>query len=269
MRKTLSRFVAGFVALALLGLLLTKRISDWLLSERFESPHFVVYSRTSDAKLGRDVAQVLERDYGRLAARYRTGLREPVRVHVYTSQQLYNMAFGNPFPIPRAPDGYTGQSTGNDVYVLVPAIWQPLPDAAFPPERTRTLCTHEMAHSFVHQLNPNVTGWITEGVSIYEQTVYFDDSIRRVGFTGWIGEDVKRDGIPRFSQLFDGTRKITDRSITKDYVFAGTFIDFAVTRYGYPALGELIRSYDFVRSFGKSEDEIWREWTAYLKQKYV
>jgi hypothetical protein len=79
----------------------------------------------------------------------------------------------------------------------------------------------------------------------------------------------KRDNIPRFNQLFAKDKKITDPLITLDYVYAGTFVDFAITRYGYPALVQFIKSSNFTRSFGKSEQEILKDWVAFLKQTLV
>ena len=161
------------------------------------------------------------------------------------------MTFGNPFPIPRKPGNYDGQSTENTVYVLIPKKWQVLPDTVFPPERTRMLIAHEMAHSFAYQLNPNISGWLTEGIALYEQTPAFNETIRKAGFISWIESDIKNGLIPKFSELFNG-RKITDPLITKDYVFAGSFVDFVTMKYGFEVLTAFIKSLDFTKSFGKS-----------------
>lgn len=264
--------LAGLAVLALLvvlGLVCAKPASQAIVSRRVDRGPLVAYSGEDDVALTETLLAVLEKDYRRLAERYNAGPKPRVVIHVFTSNLLYNMAAGNPFPLPRGAGGYAGRSAGNEVYVLVPANWQPLPDSAFPPERTRTLCAHEMAHAFVHELNPAVKGWVTEGVATYEQSCVFNDAIRKAGFTGWIEKEVRQGSVPRFARLFDGTTKITDQAITHDYVFAGTFVDYAVARHGYPALTAFIKTSDFERSFGRSEDEIWADWVRYLNENYL
>jgi len=261
--------LAALVVLVVLAVALAKPASRALVSKRIDSWPFIAYSGKGDVGLTARLVAVLERDYRRLAARYNAGPKQRVVIHVFTSNVLYNMAFGNPFPVPRSAGGYAGQAVGNEVYVLVPSNWQPQPDSAFPPERTRTLCAHEMAHAFVHELNPRVKGWITEGVAMYEQSCEFTDAVRKAGFAGWIEQDVRQSRVPRFARLFDGSKKITDQAIVRDYLFAGTFVDYVVARHGYPALTAFIRTSDFVGSFGRSEDEIWADWVGYLHQKYM
>lgn len=269
MRRPWLLVVGGLAGLAALAVVGAKPASRALASKRTEQGRLVAYSSAGDGALTGRLLAVLEKDYRRLAAHYAAGPARPVVIHVFTSNLLYNMTFGNPFPLPRAAGGYAGQSVANEVYVLVPPKWQPQPDSAFPPDRTRTLCAHEMAHAVVYELNHQVKGWLTEGVAMYEQTCAFTDDIRKAGFTWWIEKDVRQQTVPKFSRLFDGTTKITDQAIVRQYVFAGTFVDYAVARHGYPALTEFIRTSDFARSFGRSEDEVWTDWVRYLHEKYL
>ncbi len=129
------------------------------------------------------------------------------------------------------------------------------------------LLAHEMTHSFVYNLNPNISGWLTEGIALYEQTPVFNETIRKVGFITWIESDIKKGLIPKFSELFNG-REITDPLVTKDYVFAGSFVDFVTMKYGYEVLIEFIKSLDFTKSFGKSETEVHMEWMKFLTEIY-
>ncbi|HEY3388835.1 MAG TPA: hypothetical protein VGK38_04640 [Prolixibacteraceae bacterium] len=250
-----------------LNFLFTKKISQWVASARYETTHFTFYSSSGDLDLAKNLSTVVEKDYDRISKNYKTGINNKITVRIFTSRQLYNMAFGNPFPIPRKADNYDGQSTENTVYVLIPKTWQVLPDTIFPPERTRMLLSHEMAHSFVYQLNHNICGWLTEGIALYEQTPAFNETIRKAGFISWIESDVKKELIPKFSELFNG-KKITNPLITKDYVFAGSFVDFVTMKYGYDILIEFIKSLDFTKSFGKSESEVQNEWRKFLTDIY-
>jgi hypothetical protein len=265
-RKIWISFLVVFLIIAL-SFLFAKRISQGVVSSKFETTHFTFFSSSSDFDLAKNLSNVVEKDYIRLKKNYLTDIKSKITVRIFTNQQLYNMAFGNPFPIPRKPGNYDGQSTENTVYVLIPKTWQILPDSIFPPERTRMLLAHEMAHSFAYQLNPNISGWLTEGVAMYEQTPVFSETIRKAGFTSWIESDIKNGLIPNFSELFNG-RKITDPLVTKDYVFAGSFIDFITMKYGYDVLIEFIKSLDFTKSFGKSESEVQDEWRGFLTDVY-
>jgi hypothetical protein len=260
----ISAFIAILIAL---NLIFVKRISRWLLSSKTESTHFIIAARPSDAELSNRLQSVLEKDYMRISNHLGIGLNSKSTVHLYTNNQLYNMAFGNPFPIPRRMDNYGGQHIENDFYILIPASWVAQPDSVFPPERARTTVAHEMTHVFVYQINPNVKGWITEGIAKFEENVVFTDSIRKIGYTSWIGNAINENKIPRFNELVEG-EKITSSKMVQDYLFASTFFDFASAKYGYQIIREFIKSNDFDSSFGKPENEIWKEWAQYLKERY-
>jgi len=217
--------------------------------------------------LAKNISNVVEKDYDRLNKSFKTDINSKITVRVFTNRQLYNMAFGNPFPFPRKAGNYDGQSIENIAYVLIPKTWQVLSDTVFPPEMTRMILAHEMAHSFVYHLNPNISGWLTEGIALYEQTPVFNETIRKAGFISWIESDIKNGLIPKFSELFNG-KKITNPLITKDYVFAGSFIDFVLTKYDYDVLINFIKSFDFTKSFGIGESEVQDEWIKFLTDIY-
>jgi hypothetical protein len=265
-RKIGISFLVVFVIIAL-SFLFAKRISQWVVSSKYETTHFTFFSSSSDFNLAKNISNVVEKDYDRLKKNYITDLKSKITVRIFTKRQLYNMAFGNPFPLPRKADNYDGQSIENNAYVLIPKTWHVLPDSIFPPERTRMLLAHEMAHSFVYHINPDISGWLTEGIALYEQTPVFNETIRMAGFTSWIESDIKNGLIPKFSELFNG-KKITNPLITKDYVFAGSFIDFVIMKYNYDVLIKFIKSLDFTKSFGKSESEVQDEWSKFLTDIY-
>lgn len=267
MKRKIGISLLVILGLIALNFLFTKRISKWIVSSDHKTAHFTFYSTSHDFELTKNISNVVEKDYDRLKNNYKTDIESKINVRIFTNLQLYNMAFGNPFPFPRKPGNYDGQSTGNTVYVLIPKTWQSLPDTIFPPERTRMLLAHEMAHSFVYQLNPDISGWLTEGLAMYEQTPVFNETIRKAGFISWIESDIKNKSIPKFSELFNG-RKITDQLITKDYVFAGSFVDFVIMKYNYNVLIKFITSLDFTKSFGKSESEVQTEWENFLTEIY-
>ena len=164
------------------------------------------------------------------------------------------MAFGNPFPLPRRAGNYAGQHIDGGVYALVPRDWSPQPDTVFPPERARTTVAHEMAHAFVFEINPGVKGWITEGIAKYEETAEFSDLVRTHGFASTIGESIEEGNIPKFSELFT-RHQVTSSEITGDYLFAGSFVDFASVKYGFRNIAAFVRTNDFSASFGRTENE--------------
>jgi hypothetical protein len=245
-----------------------RRLSNWIVSPRFESDHFRFYSDSGDTALAKSLESVLERDYARLKQHYERDVHNKINIRLFTSNQLFNMAFGNPLPLPRRAGNYGGQHIDHDVYALIPADWKPQPDSVFPPERGRTTVAHEMAHAFVFDINPDVRGWITEGIAQYEQTAEFNDLTRKYGFAGAIGKDVEAGRIPKFSELFAGHR-VTSPEITGDYLFAGSFIDFASVTYGFRSISAFVKTNDFSASFGQTESGIWEGWVQYLREHYV
>jgi hypothetical protein len=267
MKRKIGIILLVLLVLICLNFLFTKKISQWVVSSKYETTHFTFFSSSGDFDLAKNLSKVVEKDYDRLKKNYKTDINCKIKVKIFTSRQLYNMEFGNPFPFPRKEGNYDGQSIENTAYVLIPKTWKVLPDTIFPPEMTRMLLAHEMAHSFAYHLNPNISGWLTEGIALYEQTPVFNETVRNAGFISWIESDIKNGLIPKFSELFNG-RKITDPLITKDYVFAGSFVDFVTMKYGYNVLIEFIKSMDFTKSFGKRESEVQDEWIKFLTDIY-
>jgi len=242
MRRKIIVTLALALVLVSSSVLFAERISNWIVSPRFESPHFRFHSASGDTAPAKGLESVLERDYARLSA--------------------------HPFPLPRRAGNYAGQHFDHDVYALIPAHWTPQPDSAFPPERTRTTLAHEMAHAFVFAINPDVKGWVTEGIAQYEQTAVFNDVIRKHGFASAIGKTIEAGRIPKFSELFAG-HTVTSSEITGDYLFAGSFVDFAAVNYGFRSIAAFVKTNDFSSSFGKTEPEIWEERVQYLREHYV
>ncbi|HUX95696.1 MAG TPA: hypothetical protein VMV47_08180 [Bacteroidales bacterium] len=164
-------------------------------------------------------------------------------------------------------DNYGGQHIRKDFFILIPKGWKAQPDTVFPPERTRTMSAHEMAHEFVYQINPAVNGWVTEGIAKFEETAVFNEQIRKAGFTWGIGNTIKEGKGPKFSELIS-VKKITSSSMGLDYLFAATFFDFASTNYEYKSIVEFIISNNFNSLFEKSENMIWKKWGQFLNLKY-
>jgi hypothetical protein len=258
------------VVLALGGssLLFARRISGWIVSPRFESSHFRFFAASGDTALARSLEPVLERDYARLRQHYERDIHGKITIRLFTSNQLFNMAFGNPLPLPRRAGNYGGQHIEHDAYALIPAGWTPQPDSVFPPERGRTTVAHEMAHAFVFDINPDVKGWVTEGIAQYEQTAVFNDLTRKYGFASAIGKSIEAGSIPKFGELFSGHR-VTSSEITLDYLFAGSFFDFASVKYGFRSISAFVKTNDFSAAFGQAESEVWEGWVQYLREHYV
>ncbi len=104
--------------LIILNFTLTKRISQWVLSSKYETTHFTFFSSSGDLDLAKNISNVVEKDYDRLKKGYITDIKSKITVRIFTNRQLYNMAFGNPFPFPRKADNYDGQSNvrkGNNI----------------------------------------------------------------------------------------------------------------------------------------------------------
>ena len=97
-----STIVTLAVVLVLVGssVLFARRISNWIVSPRFESPHFRFHSASGDTALAKSLESVLERDYARLRAHYDCDVHDKIVIRLFTRNQLFNMAFGNPFPLP-------------------------------------------------------------------------------------------------------------------------------------------------------------------------
>ena len=66
--------IVVFVIIAL-NFLFTKRISQWVVSSKYETTHFTFFSNSDDFDLAKNISKVVEKDYDRLKKNYITDIK--------------------------------------------------------------------------------------------------------------------------------------------------------------------------------------------------
>jgi hypothetical protein len=148
-------------------------------------------------------------------------------------------------------DWYIGDNIGTRVILTSPAN----PGKAHTYDGNKEAVLHEMVHAYVSILNPHIHLWLTEGMALYMSN----------------GEPfykayLQNHRLPSHQDL--QTRNPVRFSDMGGYQLAPTYIQFINNKYGWDKVLQLIKTEDYQKAFGKSDNEIYTEWIKYLKNYY-
>ncbi len=111
---------------------------------------------------------------------------------------------------------------------------------------------HEVVHAYISVMNEDISLWLTEGMALYLTN---GEPFQKV----WL----EYTEIPSFKAT-QSNNPLTFSSVS-GYTFAHTYIEYLDKTYGWDKVLKLIETEDFIDCFGKTEKEIYREWTVYLQ----
>lgn len=148
-------------------------------------------------------------------------------------------------------DWYIGDNIGTDVILTSPAN----PGKIHTYDNNKYAVLHEIVHAYVSVLNEDIDLWLTEGCALYltNGEPFYRDYIEQIG-------------IPTYKEI------CSDNPLTFSdcggYAYAHTYIEYMEVTYGWNAVLEIIKSEDFEEVLGKSKENIYDEWVAYIKEYY-
>jgi hypothetical protein len=222
-----------------------------------ETTHFRFYNTRRDSVCVDQMAAILEEGYMRMANRYRTQIGYKVGVRIYPSISLLHEAKG------------VTDWGGRENWVTGMVLWGSLAIVSpYNPGPVRDFFTsvhdtplHELDHVFVYGINPNVPFWLGEGLATNAGASLPESKDRQI-----LANRIKQNSIPTFDEL---NRDYNSFMFNDGYTFAKTIVEFLVKDYGDNAINYFIRHpSDFMGAFGISEQELWENWVAYIKEKY-
>lgn len=248
-KKQLWKIILGGVSFILL-LILINFIPTWNLKtkgmEKLEGKYLDVYYETEE-EAAKDVFWLAEAKAGELTERLGFTEKQAVRIFIYDHQKtMQTKKYGFLGPL-LGLDWYIGDNIGTDVILTSPAN----PGKVHSYENNKEAVLHEMVHAYVSVINPNIHLWLTEGMALYL-------SNGQPFYKAYL-EELE---IPKYSDL--QTKNPMKFEECNGYLFASTYIEFLDVTYGWDNVLELLKKEEYQKVYGKTEQELYKEWVSYL-----
>lgn len=148
-------------------------------------------------------------------------------------------------------DWYIGDNIGKDVILTSPAN----PGKVHDYNDNKYVVLHEMVHAYVSILNPKVQLWLTEGIALYLNNG-----------EPFYKEYLKNMKVPSYSQTL--TKNPITFSKIGGYTLAHTYIEYIDVTYGWESVLDMIKTNDYQKTFGKTQQNIYSEWVNYIENYY-
>lgn len=206
-----------------------------------------VYYET-EAEAAGDVFEYVEQETETIAKKLGFAQAPDVNVYIYDSQStMQTKKYGFLAPV-LGLDWYIGDNIGTDVILTSPAN----PGKVHSYENNKGAVLHEIVHAYVSVKNKDVALWLTEGCALYLTN---GKPLDRA--------DIKQLGIPSYKETCSDNPLIF--ADCGGYTYAHTYIEYLEKTYGWNAVLELLETETYEAVFGKSRQEIYKEWVEYVE----
>lgn len=215
--------------------------------------YVIVYYQAEDKKGAEEVFDYLEKKAGQI--RLKLELTNPKQTEgylYYAQKSLWIRKYGL-ITLLVAPDWYIGDNKGEKILLVSP--YARLKGNDNDHDSILEAATHELVHTINFQLNPKLSYWLDNGVA-----TFLSGQSPPSGF-------VRDIPIPSLAEMKSEDEKQFGN--IGGYQYSYTYIDFINSRYGWQSVLDLVngqKSYEQI--FDKSEQDIYQEWTVYLKETY-
>lgn len=226
-----------------------------------DTEHFRIYYQEQDKECLDDLETGLEYAYSKVTTDLDNPLSYKVDIMVYPDIEQLKASINL-----TGKDDYTSAGTiGKCVSMVSPLNPGSVRTYEHMVESTPL---HEFTHVVVNDIRASdtwpieVPRWLNEGIASYEG----GSTIPEVYSNQVILNCLLSDDVPTFKVLSSYEDDYRDAN---GYCFALAAGNYMVNTYGFEKIKKLIESPgEYKKIFGKTEDEIWKDWGTYLKANY-
>ncbi len=209
----------------------------------------VYYEKETEA--AKDVFEYAEKEASIIAKQLGFTKAPDVNVYIYDTQStMQTKKYGFIAPL-LGLDWYIGDNIGTDVILTSPAN----PGKVHSYDNNKYAVLHEIVHAYISALNDDIDLWLTEGCALY-----------LTNGAPFYREYIKQLGLPTYKEICSNNPLTF--SNCGGYTYAHTYIEYIEVTYGWDAVLKIIETEDYVEVFGKSREDIYDEWVAYIKEYY-
>lgn len=243
----ISIFLGVFVIAAIVNFIPTLSLRTDGMT-KLEGKWIDVYYET-EADAAKDVFEYAEEKTAIIAGRLGFSEAPDVNVYIYDSQStMQTKKYGYAAPL-LGLDWYIGDNIGTDVLLTSPAN----PGEVHTYDNNKHAVLHEIVHAYISVLNEDVDLWLTEGCALYltNGEPFYRNYIEQIG-------------LPTYKETCSDNPLVF--SDCGGYTYAHTYIEYIAVTYGWDAVLETIKTTNYEEVLGKSGQDIYNEWVAYIKE---
>lgn len=209
----------------------------------------VYYESEEDA--AKDVFELADARAEEIAKKLGFTDKQDVTIYIYDAQStMQAKKYGLVGPL-LGLDWYIGDNIGTNVILTSPAN----PGKVHTYDNNKFAVLHEMVHAYASVLNPDIHLWLTEGLALYLSNG-----------EPFYKSDLKTMKIPSCSDI--QTNNPLKFSRMGGYGLAHIYIEYLDDTYGWDKVLWLVKTQDYNKVFGVSEEEIYSDWVGYLTNYY-
>lgn len=212
---------------------------------------FVTVCYEKESAAAKDVFQLADSKAPELEKKLGLPQNREVTVYIYDHQStMQTKKYGYVAPL-LGLDWYIGDNMGTKVILTSPAH----PGKVHTYAQNKEAVLHEMVHAYVSILNPKIHLWLTEGMALYLSNG-----------EPFYKEYLQDNRIPSCSDLRTGNP--IRFSNMGGYLFAPTYIQYLDRQYGWSKVLQLVKTEDYQKTFGKTENQIYSGWVNWIENYY-
>lgn len=252
-KKTLCKVISGVLNVMILACIinLLPTFSLKTLGMNVIEGQWVDLYYETEKEAAEDVFQYADSQTEFIAKKLGFGEKQDVKIYIYDFQRtMQTKKYGYIAPL-LGLDWYIGDNIGTNVILTSPAN----PGAVHTYDNNKYAVLHEIVHAYISVRNPDIHLWLTEGTALYLSNgdEFYKDYLNEISIPTY--KDTCTGNPIRFSNC-------------GGYTFAHTYIEYIDVTYGWDSVLLLIETEDYAECFGKSQEEIYEEWAAYIKDYY-
>lgn len=252
-RKRLHKVIIGIVIIFVI-LVIINMVPTWNLKTKgmheLEGNWVNVFYETED-EAAKDVFKLADIKAEGIAKKLGFSKKQDVNVYIYDYQStMQTKKYGYIAPL-LGLDWYIGDNIGTNVILTSPAN----PGKVHNYDNNKIAVLHEMVHAYVSVLNPHIQLWLTEGLALYLSNgePFYKSYLNSLDIPSY--SDIQTENPIKFSNI-------------GGYSLAHTYIEYLDITYGWDKVLELIKTEDYIKVFGVSEEGIYLNWVEYLEKYY-
>lgn len=248
----ISGVIGGILLLAVI-VIFFPMISLKTLGMKTMTGNYVTVYYEKEAAAAADVFALAEERAEELAALLE--IEEPgnLPIYIYDSQEIMQTKKYGLIALLLDLDWYIGDNVGTSVLLTSPA--NPGPVHTY--ENNKNAVLHEMVHAYNHMLNPHMTYWIDNGAA------------------GYLSEQIPERHLYNICEAPDleqtqvkGLLAPVKFAEFNGYSFSYTYVEYLAETYSWEKVSQFLKTGDYEKCFGCSEEEIYDAWIIYLQQYY-
>ena len=231
-----------------------KRENTSSLDLKFNSEHFVFYSKKQDETVLDDLSKVLESSYLQICNNMKTSFDSKIDVFIYPNTKAFHIAIN----YPEAPDWVVGAAGKNELKMVSPLN----PGSVHSYESIMKAIVHELAHSIVLNFRKQglvgLPNWLNEGFAYYEANQLTEADRKKVH------SSLLKNTIPSWNELKNSNT--FEFGEMGGYGISATIVEFLIETNGYEKLKQYIVEPKNVENIYKiSEKDLELMWLKYLR----